>query len=85
MATDFPEEVGQIAGTREVLEHSYQHDIGQVTGVGTSRQQHQHQISLNDVSRLEPGEAFLIRQRYVARVLYRMVQDKAQSSSERSS
>ena len=77
MATDFPEEVGQIAGTQEILEHSYQHDTGQVTGVGTSRLQHQHQISLNDVSRLAPGEAYIIRQRYSSRVQFRMVAEVA--------
>lgn len=73
MATDFPEDVGQIAGTRQILEHSYQHDEGLVTGVGTSRLQHQHMISLNDVARLAPGEAFLIRQRCSARVQFRLV------------
>ena len=73
MATDFPEDVGPIAGTEEILEHSYQHEEGQVTGLGTSRLQHQHKIPLNDVARLMPGEAFVIRQRYSSRVQFRMV------------
>lgn len=75
MATDFPEDVGQIAGTQEILEHSYQHDEGQVTGVGTSRLQHQYAVPLNDVARLMPGEAFVIRQRYSSRVQFRMVEE----------
>lgn len=72
MATDMPEELGELAGTKQVFEHSYQHEEGQVTGVGTSRVQHQHRVSLNDVARLHPGEGFLIRQRYTTRLQFRM-------------
>lgn len=74
LSTDVPEELGEIAGTKQVFEHSYQHEEGQVTGVGTSRVQHQHRISLNEVARLQAGEAFLIRQRYSTRLQFRMAE-----------
>lgn len=74
LSTDVPEELGEIAGTKQVFEHSYQHEEGQVTGVGTSRVQHQHRISLNDVARLQVGEGFVIRNRYTSRVQFRMAE-----------
>lgn len=81
LQTDLPEKLGEIAGTREIFEHSYQHDQGQVTGVGTSRVQHQHRISLNEVARLQPGEAFVIRQRYASRVQFHMVDFKMKTQN----
>ena len=73
MATDFPEELGELAGTVETLEHSFQHQEGEITGLGSSRLQHQRQVSLNEVAQLAPGQAFLIRQRQVAKIQIRQI------------
>jgi hypothetical protein len=67
MATDFPEEVAQLAGTMYGIEASIQHQDGEATGSGSARVQHQFRVDMNEVARLQPGEAFLIRQRYAAK------------------
>lgn len=67
MATDFPEEVAQLAGTMYGIEASIQHQDGEATGSGSARVQHQFRVDMNEVARLQPGEAFLIRQRYSAK------------------
>lgn len=68
MATDFPEEIGQLAGTTYQIEASIQHQEGIATGWGSGRVQHAFRLDMNELARLQPGEAFLIRQRYAGKV-----------------
>ena len=73
MATDFPEEVAQLAGTIFQFESSLQLNEGDLTGMGSARIQHTFKISPNEVAKLRPGEAFLIRQRYAAKIQVRRI------------
>ena len=68
MATDFPQEIGELAGTYYQVESSFQHSDGDITGVGSARIQHAFKIDMNEAAQLRPGEAFLIRQRYTAKI-----------------
>lgn len=68
MATDFPEEVAELAGTIYQLEASIQHTEGDLTGVGSARVQQAFRVDMNESARLQAGEAFLIRQRYAAKI-----------------
>lgn len=63
MVTEYPEELAKLAGTIYAIEASIQHAEGDPTGVGSARIQHQFKIDMNEAAKLEPGEAFLIRQR----------------------
>jgi len=67
MATDFPEAIAKLAGTEYQPESSYQHLEGEQTGVGTTRIQHTFKIDPNEVAKLPAGQAFIIRQREVAK------------------
>ena len=73
MATDFPEEVAMLAGTAYKIESSIQHQDGQPTGMGSSRVQHSFRVDMNEVARLRPGEAFVIRQRLASKILVRPI------------
>lgn len=73
LATDFPEEVAQLAGTIYQIEASIQHQLGDATGLGSARVQHTFRVDMTESARLEPGEAFLIRQRYAAKLRIRQV------------
>lgn len=75
MATDFPEQIAQLAGTIYQIEASIQHEEGQATGLGSARVQHAFRIDMNEAARLQPGEAFLIRQRHVAKLRVKQVGD----------
>ncbi|MEM9774968.1 MAG: hypothetical protein AAF902_10330 [Chloroflexota bacterium] len=75
MATDFPEEVGTLAGTILQLESSMQHMDGDTTGAGSSRIQHAFKIDMNEVAALRAGEAFVIRQRRAGKVHIRRIGD----------
>lgn len=55
-----PEPVVKAAGTRMATEFSVQHDHGQSTDVGSTRQQHQHRADPNEVRRLPPGMCLVI-------------------------
>lgn len=74
MATDFPEEVAQLAGTMYGIEASIQHQDGEATGAGSARVQHQFRVDMNETARLKGGEAFLIRQRYAAKLRVKRVE-----------
>ena len=73
MATDFPEEVATLAGTIFRMETSIQHEDGQPTGLGSSRAQHNFRVDMNEVAGLQPGEAFIIRQRLASKILVRPI------------
>lgn len=68
MASDFPEKVAELAGTKLQIEASIQHDEGQATGMGSARVQHAFSVDMNEAGRLQPGEAFLIRQRHTVKL-----------------
>lgn len=68
MATDFPEEVAELAGTVYQVETSVQHEDGEMTGMGSARVQHAFKIDMNEAARLRAGEAFVIRQRHMTRI-----------------
>lgn len=73
MATDFPEEVAGLAGTIYQIESSFQHDSGDTTGLGSARIQHTFKVDMNEAAQLQPGEAFLIRQRHAAKIKIRAI------------
>lgn len=77
MATDFPQEVGELAGTVYQVESSVQHEDGDVTGKGSARVQHTFKIDMNDAARLPPGEAYVIRQRCAVKVKVRAIDPPA--------
>jgi hypothetical protein len=68
MATEFPEEMAQLAGTMQQIEASIQHEEGQATGMGSARVQHAFRIDMNEAAQLLTGEAFLIRQRHAVKL-----------------
>ncbi|MCB8944356.1 MAG: type IV secretion system DNA-binding domain-containing protein [Ardenticatenaceae bacterium] len=68
MATDFPEDVATLAGTFYQIEASIQQQDGGMTGLGSARVQHAFKVDMNEVAQLQPGEAFLIRQRQAAKI-----------------
>ena len=74
MASDFPEDVAQLAGTTYQIESSMQHQDGDVTGLGSARIQHTFKVDMNEAAKLQPGEAFLIRQRHVAKIKVRRIE-----------
>ena len=74
MATDFPEEIAQLAGTIYGIEASIQHQDGEATGMGSARVQHQFRVDMNETARLKGGEAFIIRQRYAAKLMVKRVE-----------
>lgn len=73
MASDFPEEIATLAGTIKQIESSMQHDEGTATGMGSARLQDTFAISMNEAARLEPGQGFLIRQRFTAKVQVKQI------------
>ena len=75
MASDFPEEVAKLAGTIYQVESSVQHDSGEATGMGSARIQHTFKVDMNEAGRLQPGEAFIIRQRYAGKLRVARVKD----------
>jgi hypothetical protein len=68
LASDYPEEVAQLAGTLYQIEASLQHAEGLATGMGSARVQHAFRINMNEAAQLLPGEAFVIRQRHAVKV-----------------
>ena len=75
MASDFPQDVAELAGTIQQIESSMQHDEGEATGMGSARKQHAFRIDMNEAARLQPGEAFLIRQRYMVKLKVKRIGD----------
>ena len=55
-----PEPIVKAAGTRLAIEQSLQHQHGQSTDIGSSRQQHQLKADPNEVRRLPPGMCFAL-------------------------
>lgn len=78
MASDFPEDVAQLAGTTYQIESSLQFHEGGATGLGSARVQHAFKVNMNEAAKLQPGEAFLIRQRHVAKIKIRQIPDVVQ-------
>jgi len=74
MASDFPEDVAQLAGTVFQIEASTQIMNGDATGMGSARTQHAFKIDMNEAGKLSAGEAFLIRQRHVAKLKVRRIE-----------
>jgi hypothetical protein len=68
MATDFPQEVAELAGTIYQIESSIQHEDGDVTGKGSARVQHAYKVDMNEAAQQQAGEAFVIRQRHTAKI-----------------
>jgi hypothetical protein len=68
MTTEYPQEIGELAGTKYQVESSVQHDEGETTGMGSARIQHAFKVDLNEVRKLRPGEAFLIRQQHACKL-----------------
>ncbi len=74
MATDYPEDIAQLAGTSLQVESSMQLNEGDLTGMGSARVQHTFRVDPNESARLKAGEAFLIRQRYAAKIQIRRIE-----------
>ena len=55
-----PEPIVKAAGTRLAIEQSLQHQHGQSTDIGSSRQQHQLKADPNEVRRLQPGMCYAL-------------------------
>ena len=68
MATDLPEEVAELAGTVFQIESSIQHEDGEMTGMGSARVQHAFKIQPNEAAQQQAGEAFVFRQRHMAKI-----------------
>ena len=75
MASEFPEDIAKLAGTIFQFEASQQFQDGEATGMGSARSQHAFKIDMNEAAKLAPGEAFLIRQRHVAKILVRQIEE----------
>jgi len=82
MASDFPEEVGELAGTIYRIESSMQHADGEITGTGSARVQHAFKVDMNEAAKLKPGEAFVIRQRHAAKVMVRAIGEVEPTESQ---
>ena len=74
MASDFPEDIAILAGTIMQLESSTQVFDGDITGLGSARKQHAFKIDMNEAGQLEVGQAFLIRQRHIAKIQIRQIE-----------
>lgn len=74
MASDFPEDVAELAGTSFQIESSMQLSEGDLTGIGSARIQHAFKVDMNEAAKLKPGEAFLIRQRHSAKIQIRRIE-----------
>ncbi len=55
-----PEEIVQLAGTRQRMEYSTHYAREGSTGEGSARVQHQYKVDPNKVRGLEPGAAYII-------------------------
>jgi hypothetical protein len=55
-----PEPIVKAAGTRLAIEQSLQHQHGQSTDIGSSRQQHQLKADPNEVRRLQAGMCYAL-------------------------
>ena len=75
MKSNFPEDIGKMAGTRYQLESSIQHDEGEATGQGSARIQHAFKVDMNEVAKMSAGEAFLIRNRYACKLKVERILD----------
>lgn len=73
MATDYPEELGSIAGTRMQVESGIQRGPEGPTGMFTDRFQHVFKIDMNWVRQARAGQAELMRYGREVRVQVRQV------------
>ena len=75
--TEFPDEIAQLGGTKKHIEKSFVHEEEAVTPIGSARVQDTFMIDPNQISRLAPGQAFVLSKRRHSLVQFRMV-DEAQ-------
>ena len=64
-----PEDIVELAGTRESIEWSQHYRAGLGVGEGAARMQHQYRVDPNAVRSLEAGEAFAISRGRALRML----------------
>jgi len=63
-----PEEVAELAGTRQGIESSIQVQRDVATGLGSAREQYQWALNPQEIRELDPGQAFLIQRGRKAKV-----------------
>jgi hypothetical protein len=59
-ATAIPSQLVDVAGTRRVYEYAHQLDQQALTGLGSTRLQHEYRVDLDEVRRLKTGQCFAI-------------------------
>jgi hypothetical protein len=59
-ATAIPSQLVDVAGTRRVYERAHQLDQQSLTGLGSTRLQHEYRVDLDEVRRLQVGQCFAI-------------------------
>lgn len=73
MASDYPETVGKLAGTKYQIEASVHYDEDGARSEGSARVQDAFRINMNKAAQLPPGQAYVFRQRRAALVQVRQV------------
>lgn len=74
MASDYPEEMVKLAGTKKRLEAGFEIDKEEwMTGKGTVRVQDTFVIDPNEAAKQKPGEAFIFRDRHAIQLRFDMV------------
>lgn len=63
-----PQEIAELAGTRQGVESSIQFHDDAATGLGSAREQYQWALNPQEIRELEPGQAFVIRRGQKAKV-----------------
>ena len=58
--TAIPSQLVDVAGTRRVYEYAHQLDQQTLTGLGSTRLQHEYRVDLDEVRRLRVGQCFAI-------------------------
>ena len=58
--TAIPSQLADVAGTRRVYERAHQLDQQTLTGLGSTRLQHEYRVDLDEVRRLRVGQCFAI-------------------------
>lgn len=75
LASDYPEEMVKLAGTKKVPEMSIQIKSNGEQGDASSRDQHTFVIDPNKAAKQKPGEAFIFRDRHAIQLKFKMVDD----------
>ena len=63
-----PEEIAELAGTKQGIESSIQFHDDRATGLGSAREQYQWALNPQEIRELEPGQAFVIRRGHKAKL-----------------